>query len=142
MSQLKYIIPAIALLFFSVAILLNGNSAGDGFPYFSKEDPLAADYARIVNEGKALFNDQCRVCHSLYKTCVISLPEIMQNEHWTSTGKIASFLRSPESYAEDKYVSALMEGFGMKTHKAFPRISDEEVTAIVFYLMSESKRRF
>ncbi|OJW04870.1 MAG: hypothetical protein BGO52_20465 [Sphingobacteriales bacterium 44-61] len=104
-----------------------------------QENVLSHDKAgmdeELFIEGKTVFWAKCTVCHPIHKNDGDRLIASIQNDFWSSTEKIAQYLRAPEMFREEEYIKRLMEKFGTKTpHLKFPAISDREVKAIYLYV--------
>lgn len=139
--QANYIVRAILLLFglaiffwfiSKIAQTKSGQKISDA------TSPVIIDkgFSELAMKGKTLFMGKCASCHALFKDMTgPGLSAVLQSERWSDRKKLYEWIKNPEAFMKtDPYTRELKKQYGsMMT--AFTNISDEEIDAIVAYIL-------
>ncbi len=87
--------------------------------------------------GQKLFDENnCRTCHRVTGNHADLFISSVKNEYWSSVGKVADFLRNPESFSTEPYIQGRWKKYGVKwPHASYPQITDEEARLIYQYII-------
>lgn len=91
-----------------------------------------------AQDGKAIFQQKCAVCHNIFKDMTgPALENIESKGDWADHNKLLQWIHNPAAYmAKDPYTEGLKNKYGI-VMQAFPDFTIQEVDAIVSYINSE-----
>ena len=91
-----------------------------------------------AQDGKALFQQKCAVCHNVFKDMTgPALENLEQRGEWSDHNKLLQWVHNPAAFmAKDPYTTGLKAKFGI-TMQQFPDLTIKDVDAIVSYINSE-----
>ena len=137
-GQIKYILKGclFALLLLIVAIIVNSLSFTSTQPSIvavNNDITVSTVNAYQREVGKQLFYENCTACHHMRKTdnylagVINRVPDKILLRAWIRDSK--SVLASG-----NKYFNALFKAYNETPMPAFPKLSDEQIDAIIEYM--------
>lgn len=144
MQQLRYLSTAAFFLFLVFITATGFSHLFTTKPGDISQSPAAVYQQSLTDRtneefvaGKQLFEGyNCNACHRVSGSHSDLFTAAVQNEYWTSTDKIADFLRNPDSYSKEPYIQERERIFDQKMHIAFPDITDEQMNLMYRYIIS------
>src|SRR5262249_1120504 len=92
--------------------------------------------AQDVAAGKALFQNKCATCHSVFtRVTGPALAGFQGRGKWADIKEFAKWVHNPAGYmAGDSYTQGLKQEAGGAMMSAFPELKEEDLTSIAAYI--------
>jgi len=92
--------------------------------------------AANAQDGKAIFNQKCATCHSVFKELVgPALGGLEDRGPWGDRKKLYAWIHNPGSFmANDPYTQGLKASHNGVIMTAFPDLKEPEIDAVVSYI--------
>lgn len=89
-----------------------------------------------AQDGKAIFQDNCASCHSVFKDLTgPALGGVTTRGPWTDRKKLYDWVHNPAAFLKtDPYTQGLKAKFGGVVMTAFNNLSEKEIDAVVDYV--------
>jgi mono/diheme cytochrome c family protein len=90
----------------------------------------------LAQDGKAIFQDNCASCHSVFKDLTgPALGGVTTRGPWTDRKKLYDWVHNPSNFMKsDPYTQGLKAQFGGAVMTAFPSLSEKEIDAVIDYV--------
>ncbi|MBS1620016.1 MAG: c-type cytochrome [Bacteroidetes bacterium] len=91
-----------------------------------------------AQDGKALYQQKCAVCHNIFKDMTgPALENIEQRGDWSDHNKLLQWVHNPAAYMEkDPYTAGLKAKYGI-VMQSFPELTIQDIDALVSYINNE-----